>query len=171
MALLRDWSMIEDEPTSSALDDDPPGGAPWSRRRVAIVLVLALAFIGLAWWGERQIRQQACEKRSRFHHEVASYDDRLQLRETAAAPEGVPPDQSKWAEIRTRLDNHEREWIPLRTRACVERDTALERCLDAQAGKTALRIDAWIDGDPSWATVDLDDALPAPTRCLEQLGR
>jgi hypothetical protein len=143
--------MIEDEPPPPALRDGR------SRRRAAIVLVLGLYFCGFAWLGSRQLHHQACEERSETSYHVASYDQRLRLREV-----------SRWGEILPRLDDHRREWMALRTRACEEGHTALTRCLDAQAGKLSVRINRWSRGDPGWATADLDHAIPAPTRCLEQ---
>jgi hypothetical protein len=143
--------MIDDEPAPPALRDGR------SRRRAAIVLVLGLYFSGIAWFGARQLRYQACEERSETSYHVASYDQRLRLREI-----------SRWGEIRPRLDDHEREWMALRTRACKEEHTALTGCLDAQAGKLSVRINRWSRGEPGWATADLDDAIPAPARCLEQ---
>jgi hypothetical protein len=134
------------------------------------VVVLGLGLGGMAWLGLRQLRQQACEQHSQISYHVASYDDRLALREISYVPEGEHHDQRDWTDIRPRIDDYEREWFALRTRACVEEQTALTRCLDAQAGRLRGRIAKWVRGDPSWATVDLDDAIPAPTRCVEQLG-
>jgi hypothetical protein len=152
--------MIEDEPPSALRNGR-------SRRRAAILLVLGLYFGGIAWLGSRQLRYQACEQRSETSYHVASYDQRLRLREISRAPVGAPQGQSRWAQIRPRLDDHRREWMELRTRACKEGHTALTRCLDAQAGKLSVRINRWSRGEPGWATADLDHAIPAPARCLE----
>jgi hypothetical protein len=165
-ASTRASRMIEDEPPPPALRDGR------SRRRAAILLVLGLYFSGFAWLGSRQLRYQACEQRSETSYHVASYDQRLRLREISGAPKGAQQDQSRWAEsrwaqIRPRLDDHRREWMALRTRACKEGHTALTRCLDAQAGKLSVRINRWSRGEPGWATADLDHAIPAPARCLE----
>jgi hypothetical protein len=154
--------MIEDERTPP----NPRDGR--SRRQAAIVVVLGLGLGGIAWLGLRQLHQLACEEHSETGYHVVTYDQRLALREISRAPEGAQQDQSRWAEIRPRLDDHEREWMALRTRACEEGHTALTSCLDAQAGKLAARIKRWVRGDPSWETADLDDAIPAPARCLEQ---
>jgi hypothetical protein len=154
--------MIDDEPPPPALRDGR------SRRRAAIVLAFGLSFGGIAWLGSRQLHHQACEERSETSYHVASYDQRLRLREISRAPVGAPQGQSRWGEIRPRLDDPEREWMALRTRACKEGHTALTRCLDAQAGKLSVRVNRWSRGEPGWATADLDDAIPAPARCLEQ---
>lgn len=166
LALLCDWSMSKNERTSPALPDRPLGGVPGTR----VLAVLVLGLSGAAWLGWQQVRQQACEKYSQKGYQIASYGDRLALGEITGVPEGARHNRRDWTDIRPRLDDYEREWISLRTRACVEGHTALTRCLDHQAGKLAVRINAWVHGDPSWVTDDLDDAIPAPTRCLEGLG-
>ncbi len=159
-------SVVENEQTSPASSDSPPWGGLRTLLRAALVLALVFGVGAGAWTGWRHVRRGVCEQRSQTDYHVAYKNERLVLREISRDVEGVPGEDREWGELRPRLDDHRREWIELRTRACVERHSAAARCLDDQAAALSGRVHSWVAGDPSWGTSELDDAIPSPLRCL-----
>lgn len=135
--------------------------APGQRVTLALIVLGLATTLGLATWD----RRATCEREGQsIEAEVLGYEDRLALRELMR---DAPADAPSWNDVRLRLEADMREWSELRTRACIKKRGNVERCLDQQKQQLSELVDAWIAGERSWATTDLDQLLPQPSTCAD----
>ncbi|PRP93612.1 hypothetical protein ENSA7_80400 [Enhygromyxa salina] len=112
-------------------------------------------------------RRESCERAAEYGPDVFDKDTRLQLRERTRAP-NLPAGAPDWEALRGYLDDYLHSWSELRMRACTERRTELERCLDRRVRTLSRSLEAWSDGDLGWATTPLDELVPAATHCVDR---